>query len=120
MMCFIYSRICIQSGIDHDPVDEVIDHGCDAVHTAEPIVEAGRVLGGHRTPSSSVRGRQNGFDLTVFPATHVAWQRQSDQLNRLWINAAFAYCLRAAENMRRRPSKSAQPPRPGRPLTLPE
>src|SRR6267378_2197939 len=48
MMGLVYPWICIQARIDHDPVDEVIHHGGDAVHTAEPVVEAGRILSGHR------------------------------------------------------------------------
>ena len=48
MMGLVYPWICIQARIDHDPVDEVIHHGGDAVHTAEPVLEAGRILSGHR------------------------------------------------------------------------
>ena len=48
MMGLVYHWICIQAGIDHDPVDEVIHHAGDAVHAAEPVVEAGRILGDHR------------------------------------------------------------------------
>jgi hypothetical protein len=47
MMGLVYPGIYIQTGIDHDPVDEVIDDGGDVVHTAESIVEAGRMLCGH-------------------------------------------------------------------------
>ena len=43
MMGFVYPWIRVQAGIDHDPVDKVIDHGGDAVDTAEPLVKAGRI-----------------------------------------------------------------------------
>jgi hypothetical protein len=40
MMGLVYLRVRIQAGIDHDPVDEIINDGGDAVDTAEPIVKA--------------------------------------------------------------------------------
>jgi hypothetical protein len=48
MVCFVYPRVCIQAGIDHDPVDEVVHHSADAVDTAEPLVKAGHACGSHR------------------------------------------------------------------------
>src|SRR5262245_13580709 len=42
MMGLIYPWVCVEAGIDHDPVDEVIEHRGDAVDTAEPFVKAGR------------------------------------------------------------------------------
>ena len=42
MMGLVYPWICIQTGIDHDPVDEVIHHAGDAVHAAEPIALTAR------------------------------------------------------------------------------
>src|SRR5262249_4867486 len=47
MMGLVYLWICIQAGIDHDPVDEVIDHGGNAVDAAEPLIKAASILGGH-------------------------------------------------------------------------
>src|SRR5215472_12852204 len=48
VMRLVYPWVCIQAGIDHDPVDEVIYNGSDAVDTAEPVIKARRILGGHR------------------------------------------------------------------------
>ena len=42
MMRLIYPWVCVEAGIDHDPVDEVIDHCGDAVDTAESFVKAER------------------------------------------------------------------------------
>ena len=47
MMRLVYPWIRIQAGIDHDPVDKVIDHRGDAVDTAEPLVKAGTILISH-------------------------------------------------------------------------
>jgi hypothetical protein len=47
VMRLVYPWVCIQAGIDHDPVDEVIYNGSDAVDTAEPVIKARRILGGH-------------------------------------------------------------------------
>ena len=41
MMGLVHPWIRIQAGIDHNPIDKVIDHGGDAVDTAEPLVKAG-------------------------------------------------------------------------------
>ena len=37
----------VQPVVDHDPVDEIVDDGGDAVHPAEPVVQ-GRWLRFHR------------------------------------------------------------------------
>src|SRR4029077_11285669 len=42
MMRLIYPWVCVEAGIDHDPVDEVIDHCGDAIDTAESFVKAER------------------------------------------------------------------------------
>ncbi len=39
MVSLIDARIGIEPGIDHQSVDEVIDHGGDVVDAAEAIVE---------------------------------------------------------------------------------
>src|SRR5262249_39978407 len=44
--------VCIQAGINHDPVDEIINQGGDAIDTAEPIVQGGCVLHSHLCSSS--------------------------------------------------------------------
>jgi hypothetical protein len=41
MMRLIYPWVCVEAGIVHNPVDEVIDHCGDAVDTAESFVKAG-------------------------------------------------------------------------------
>ena len=48
MMGFIYPRVCIQAGIDHDPVNEVVYHRGDAVDTSKPLVEPGHTFGSHQ------------------------------------------------------------------------
>src|SRR5262249_8714912 len=48
----VYFWVCIQAGINHDPVDEIINHGGDAIDTAEPIVQGGCVLHSHLCSSS--------------------------------------------------------------------
>jgi hypothetical protein len=45
MMGLVYPWVRVQAGIDHDPVDKVIDHGGDAIDTAKSLVKAGRILG---------------------------------------------------------------------------
>ena len=47
VMGLVYPRVRIQARIDHYSIDEVIDHGGDAVDTAEPLVKAGRILSSH-------------------------------------------------------------------------
>src|SRR5262249_41924992 len=47
MMGLVYLWVRVQAGIDHDPIDKVIDHGGDAVDTAEPLVKAGRISDRH-------------------------------------------------------------------------
>jgi hypothetical protein len=39
MVGFIHVRIDIQSWIDHDSVNEIIDDSSDAIHPTEPIIE---------------------------------------------------------------------------------
>jgi len=53
MMGLVHPWIRIQAGIDHNPIDKVIDHGGDAVDTAEPLVKAGRILSRHLAPPAS-------------------------------------------------------------------
>jgi hypothetical protein len=45
MMSLVYPWVRIQARIDHNPVDEVIHHGRNAVDTAEPLVKVGRNSG---------------------------------------------------------------------------
>ena len=40
MMGLVYPWICIQSGIRHNTVDEVIDDSSDAIDTTESFVKA--------------------------------------------------------------------------------
>src|SRR5262245_20461260 len=47
MMGLVYPWVRVQAGIDHDPVNKVIDHGGDAIDTAKSLVKAGRILGRH-------------------------------------------------------------------------
>src|SRR5205823_6533658 len=42
VMSLIYPWICVESGINHDPVDEVVHHSGDAVDTTKPIIKAER------------------------------------------------------------------------------
>src|SRR5436309_13196698 len=39
MVRFVYQGISIESRVDHDPVDKIVDHGGDAVNAAQPVVE---------------------------------------------------------------------------------
>src|SRR5262249_54428373 len=52
MMGLVYPWVRVQAGIDHDPVDKVVNHGGDAVDTAEPLIKAGRILSRYWLPSS--------------------------------------------------------------------
>jgi hypothetical protein len=47
MMRFVQSGVRIKAWIDHDPVNQVIHHGCDAVHATEALVEAEWIVAGH-------------------------------------------------------------------------
>jgi hypothetical protein len=49
MMSLVYLGICIQAGVDHDAVDEIINYAGDAVNTAQPIVKTRQALCGHRS-----------------------------------------------------------------------
>src|SRR5215471_4175238 len=48
MMGLVHLRVRIQAWINHDPVDEIIHDGGDAVDTAEALIKAGRILSSHR------------------------------------------------------------------------
>jgi hypothetical protein len=50
MMGFIHPRIGIQARIDHDAINQVIDHHRDVIHASKPIVEGGFRLDLHRRP----------------------------------------------------------------------
>jgi hypothetical protein len=39
-MRLVHLGVGIKARIDHDPVDQVIHHSCDAVHATEPLIEA--------------------------------------------------------------------------------
>jgi hypothetical protein len=52
MMGLVYLRVRIQAGVDHHPVDEVIDHRGNAVDTAEPLIKAASILGSLRLSSA--------------------------------------------------------------------
>jgi len=41
---FVDCRVCIETRISHDPIDEIVDHHSDIVHAAEPLIESGRRL----------------------------------------------------------------------------
>ena len=47
MVRLVYPRIRIQAWIDHNPVNEVINHDGDGVDTAEPVVKTRRILCSH-------------------------------------------------------------------------
>ena len=47
MMCFVHLGVRIKARIDHDPVDQVIHHGCDAVYATEALVEAEWIFASH-------------------------------------------------------------------------
>src|SRR5262249_34993925 len=64
MMGLVYLRVRVEAGIDHDRVDEVIDHRGNAVDTAEPLIKAASILGSHR-PSSSFRVWMTSFNYLV-------------------------------------------------------
>jgi hypothetical protein len=38
---FIDRRVRVQARIGHDPVDKIVYHHSDAVHSAEAVIEAG-------------------------------------------------------------------------------
>jgi hypothetical protein len=41
MVGFVHQRIGVQSWVCHDSVDEIIDHGGDAVDSAKSVVKRG-------------------------------------------------------------------------------
>ena len=41
MMRLIDAWVCIQAGVVHDPVDEVVHDGGDAIDTAQPLIQRG-------------------------------------------------------------------------------
>ena len=43
-MRFVDRRVCIETRISHDPIDEVVDDDGDTVYSAEPLIESGRRL----------------------------------------------------------------------------
>jgi hypothetical protein len=49
-MRFIDSGVSVEARIDHDPVDEVIYNGRDAIYTPQPLVKTGLILVSHRIP----------------------------------------------------------------------
>ena len=38
MVCLIHQRIGVEPGIDHDPIDQILDHRGDTVDFAQPII----------------------------------------------------------------------------------
>src|SRR5262249_59200976 len=48
MMGLVYLRVRIKARINHDPVDEIIHDGGDAVDTADALIKPGRILSSHR------------------------------------------------------------------------
>src|SRR5688500_11720376 len=52
MVSLVYPRICVQSGIGHYSVDQVIDDGSNVVDAAQPVIERGLLLGLHNRPPS--------------------------------------------------------------------
>jgi hypothetical protein len=47
MVSFINPWICVQAGIDHDSVNEVVHYRGDAVDTAKSLVKAGITCGSY-------------------------------------------------------------------------
>src|SRR5258708_6303332 len=54
MMGFVHGGICIQTRVGHDAVDEIINNGCDAVDSAQSLVETSLILGRHEITSPNV------------------------------------------------------------------
>src|SRR5215831_3299677 len=48
MMGLVYSWVGVEAWIDHDPVNEIINHGGDAVDAAESLIKARQTIGIHR------------------------------------------------------------------------
>ena len=45
-MRFVHLGVRIKARIDHDPLDQVINHGGDAIHATEAFVEAEWIVAG--------------------------------------------------------------------------
>jgi hypothetical protein len=43
-MRLVDQRIGVEPGIAHDPIDQIVDHGRDAVDAAEATIERGQIL----------------------------------------------------------------------------
>jgi hypothetical protein len=54
MMRLIDAWVCIQAGVVHDPVDEVVHDGGDAIDTALPLVQRGMTRCSHWDASCGV------------------------------------------------------------------
>jgi hypothetical protein len=50
MMGFVHSRVGIQARVDHDPVDEVIHDGRDAIYTPQSLIKTWLILASHLMP----------------------------------------------------------------------
>ena len=48
MVGLLHQLVYIERGVDHDQVDKIINHSRNAVDTANPVLQGGRALGGHR------------------------------------------------------------------------
>jgi hypothetical protein len=44
MVRFVYQRICIQCRVAPNPVDEVVDHGSDAIDATKSRIKEGLLL----------------------------------------------------------------------------
>ena len=67
-MGLVYLWVCIQAGVDHDPVDEVVHYGGDAVDTTEPVVERGLVRAvSHLNPQQLNRLHNKGMQSESWP-----------------------------------------------------
>jgi hypothetical protein len=54
MMRLIDAWVCIQAGVVHDPVDEVVHDGGEALDTTQPLIPRGRARWGHEETSCGV------------------------------------------------------------------
>src|SRR6516225_4921915 len=46
-MSLVHARIGVKAGVNHDPVDKVVDNGGNAIHTAETVVKRLALSGRH-------------------------------------------------------------------------